>query len=53
MTFDFDEAIELLKMYREKPFSCEYIDPIEYFKDEERKEEWKFNLKDVKEENNE
>lgn len=50
---DFDEAIELLKTYREKPFSCEYIDPIEYFKDEEIKEEWKFNLKDIREENNE
>lgn len=30
---DFDEAIELLKRYREKPFSCVYIDPIEYFKE--------------------
>lgn len=50
---DFDEAIELLKMYREKPFSCEYIDPIEYFKEDAQKEEWKFNLKDIREGNNE
>lgn len=49
----FDEAMELLKMYREKPSSCEYIDPIEYFKDDTPKEEWKFNLKDIREENNE
>jgi hypothetical protein len=49
----FDEAIELLKTYREKPFSCKYIDPIEYFKEKDSKEEWKFNLKDIREENNE